>query len=66
MPKSAHGTQILLSGLLQYIAIAVQQSNIAALRADIEQGMADVRAGHVAEMDMGAIKAQGRALKKSS
>ena len=45
---------------------SVQQSNIAALRADIEQGMADVRAGHVAEMDMGAIKAQGRALKKSS
>ena len=45
---------------------SIQQSSIAALRADIEQGMADVRAGHVAAMDMAAIKAQGRALKKSS
>ena len=45
---------------------SVQQSSIAALRADIEQGMTDVRAGHVAAMDMAAIKAQGRALKKSS
>ncbi len=45
---------------------SIQQSSIAALRADIEQGMADVRVGHVAAMDMAAIKAQGRALKKLS
>jgi antitoxin ParD1/3/4 len=43
---------------------SVQQSSIAALRTDIEQGMADVGAGHVTAMDMAAIKAQGRALKK--
>ena len=45
---------------------AVQQSSIAALRADIAQGMADENAGHFSKMDMAAIKSQGRALKKSS
>ena len=44
----------------------VQQSSIAALKADNEQGMVDVRAGNVAAMDMGAVKAQGRALKELS
>lgn len=45
---------------------SVQQSSIAALRADIELGMADVRAGRVEKMDMAAIKAKGRSLKKSA
>jgi len=45
---------------------SVQQSSLAALRADIAQGLADVKAGRVEPMDMAAIKAQGRALKKSS
>jgi len=45
---------------------SVQQSSIAALRADIEQGMADVGAGQVLVMDMAAIKARGRVLKKLS
>ena len=45
---------------------AVQQSSIAALRADIAQGMADVNAGHFSKMDMAAIKSQGRELKKTS
>ncbi len=45
---------------------SVQQSSIAALKADIELGMADVRAGRVEKMDMSAIKAKGRALKKTS
>jgi len=44
---------------------SVKQSSIAALKADIELGMADVRAGRVEKMDMSAIKARGRALKKS-
>ena len=35
---------------------SVQQSSIAALKADIELGMADVRAGRVEKMDMAAIK----------
>lgn len=45
---------------------SVQQSSLAALRADIAQGLADVKAGRVEPMDMAAIKAHGRALKKSS
>lgn len=45
---------------------SVQQSSIAALKADIELGMADVRAGRVEKMDMAAIKAKGRSLKKSA
>ncbi len=43
---------------------SVQQSSLAALKADIDQGMADVKAGRVSKMDMAAIKAQGRTLKK--
>lgn len=42
----------------------VQQSSLMALKTDIEQGMADVRAGRVNPMDIASIKAQGRALKK--
>eukprot|EP01034_Spumella_vulgaris_P022379 gene22379-28501_t len=38
---------------------SVQQSNLAALKADIDQGMADLDAGRVSKMDMAAIKAQG-------
>ncbi len=45
---------------------SVQQSSLAALKADINQGMADVKAGQVSKMDMAAIKAQGRTLKKHS
>ena len=45
---------------------SVQQSSLAALRADIAQGMADVNAGLVENMDMTLIKTQGRALKKLS
>ena len=45
---------------------SVQQSSLAALRADIAQGLADVKAGRVEPMDIATIKAQGRALKKSS
>ncbi len=43
---------------------SVQQSSLAALKADIDQGMADVKEGKVTKMDMAAIKAQGRAQKK--
>jgi antitoxin ParD1/3/4 len=43
---------------------SVQQSSLAALKADIDQGMADVKAGKVTKMDMAAIKDQGRASKK--
>jgi len=45
---------------------SVQQSSLAALRADIAQGMADVNAGRTEKMDMASIKTQGRALKKPS
>lgn len=43
---------------------SVQQSSLAALKVDIDQGMADLDAGRVSKMDMTAIKAQGRALQK--
>lgn len=45
---------------------SVQQTSLAALKADIDQGMADVKAGRVSKMDMATIKAQGRTLKKHS
>ena len=45
---------------------SVQQSSLAALRADIAQGMADVNVGRTEKMDMASIKTQGRALKKPS
>jgi len=38
----------------------VQVASLSSLKADIAQGVADVRAGHVAPMDMTAIKEQGR------
>ena len=40
---------------------AVQSASLASLRADITQGLADVRAGRVAAVDIEEIKAQGRA-----
>ena len=43
---------------------AVQQSSLAALKADIDLGIADVKAGRVSKMDMAAIKTQARAAKK--
>jgi len=43
---------------------AVQQSSLVALKADIDQGMADVQAGRVSKLNMTAIKAQARASKK--
>jgi Arc/MetJ-type ribon-helix-helix transcriptional regulator len=43
---------------------AVQQSSLAALKADIDQGMVDVQAGRVSKLNMTAIKAQARASKK--
>lgn len=45
---------------------SVQQTSLAALKADIDQGMADVKAGRVSKMDIAAIKVQGRTLKKHS
>ena len=44
---------------------AVQTTSLAALKADIAKGMADVQAGQVAPMDMAAIKAKGRATLKA-
>jgi antitoxin ParD1/3/4 len=41
---------------------SVQGAALAALRADIELGQADKRAGRVAPLNMEAIKAQGRKL----
>ena len=38
----------------------VQNTNLAALKADIDQGMADVKAGRVSTLDMATIKAQAR------
>jgi antitoxin ParD1/3/4 len=40
---------------------AMQSRTLAALKADIAQGMKDVRAGRVSTVDIDAIKAQGRA-----
>jgi antitoxin ParD1/3/4 len=45
---------------------SVQQTRLAALRADIDQGFADVEAGRVSPVDMADIKAEGRSLKKST
>lgn len=42
-----------------------QASSLAALKADIAQGLADVHAGKVGVGDMPAIKAKGRAVLKS-
>ncbi len=40
---------------------AVKTSTLVALRADLEKGVADRQAGRVVPMDIGAIKAEGRA-----
>ena len=42
---------------------SVQGATLAALKADIEQGQADKRAGRVAELDVNAIKAKGKKLR---
>jgi len=36
---------------------SVQQSKLALLKADIDQGMADIQAGNVSAMDIAALKA---------
>ena len=43
----------------------VQASSLAALKADIDQGLADARAGRVSAVDVRAIKAKGRAVLQS-
>lgn len=43
----------------------VQTSSLVALKADIAKGMADVREGRVAKVDMAAIKVKGRATLKT-
>ena len=43
----------------------VQTSSLAALKADIAKGMADVQAGRVVKMNIAAIKTQGRAMLKA-
>jgi antitoxin ParD1/3/4 len=45
---------------------SVQQSRLAELKVEIEQGVADVKAGRVSPVNMADIKAEGRRLKKSS
>lgn len=44
---------------------SVQQTQLAALRADIAQGVADMQAGKVGPVDMADIKAEGRRLRQS-
>ena len=43
----------------------VQASSLAALKADIDQGLADARSGRVSAVDVRAIKAKGRAVLQS-
>ena len=45
---------------------SVQQTRLAALKADIDQGLADIEAGRVSPVNMADIKAEGRRLRKSS
>ena len=45
---------------------SVQQTRLAALKADIDQGLADVEAGRVSPVNMADIKAEGRRLRKPS
>jgi antitoxin ParD1/3/4 len=40
----------------------IQVASLTSLKSDIAQGMADVHAGRIVEMDVAAIKAQGRAV----
>ena len=44
---------------------AVKSTNLAALRADIAKGVADVHTGRVSAVDMASIKASGRAKLKT-
>ena len=44
----------------------VQQSSIAALKADIHKGIADAQSGRVEKMDMTLIKSKARKLTKSA
>jgi len=46
--------------------VTSRAQGIKQLKQAISEGMADVKAGRVSKMDMAAIKAQGRALKKHS
>ena len=41
----------------------IQAANLAALKADIAQGVADVNAGRVSEVSMSSIKKRGRAIR---
>jgi len=43
----------------------VQTSSLAALKADIAKGLADVQTGRVVEMNIASIKTQGRAMLKA-
>ncbi|MBU6382404.1 MAG: type II toxin-antitoxin system ParD family antitoxin [Betaproteobacteria bacterium] len=45
---------------------SVQQTRLAALKADIDQGFADIEAGRVSPVNMVDIKTEGRRLRKSS
>ena len=45
---------------------SVQQTRLAALKADIDQGFADIEAGRVSPVNMEDIKTEGRRLRKSS
>ena len=44
---------------------SVQQSRLAELKANIEQGVADVKAGRVSAVNMADIKAEGRRRRKT-
>ena len=44
----------------------IQQSRLTALKADIDQGLADVKAGRVSPVNMADIKAEGRRLRKAT
>ena len=44
----------------------MQVANLAALQADIAQGMADIHAGRVREVSMSSIKERGRATRGNS
>lgn len=45
---------------------SVQQTRLAALKTDVDQGFADIEAGRVSPLNMADIKAEGRRLKKPS
>jgi antitoxin ParD1/3/4 len=44
----------------------IQQSRLTALKADIDQGLTDVKAGRVSPVNMADIKAEGRRLRKAT